>query len=120
MPIFNFQSRFADLVEAGLKPHTIRPLRKHMPKVGQIAYLYCGLRTSNCRKLGEHPIINVHAFRISAYGQICINADTLNHVSAKELSIRDGFKNTDDLITFFDNLYGLPFQGMLVEWDPNN
>ena len=40
MPAYNFQDRFADVVELGRKPHTIRPRRKHPTGPGQTLYLY--------------------------------------------------------------------------------
>ena len=55
MPLLGFQKQFADLVESGEKRQTIRAYRKdgRDPKVGDRLHLYAGLRTKQCRKLGE-------------------------------------------------------------------
>ena len=55
MPALNFKKQFADKVERGEKRQTIRALRAdgRNPQPGQTLFLYTGMRTKSCRKLGE-------------------------------------------------------------------
>jgi len=51
MPALNFQSRFADLVASGKKRQTIRPVRRHPIKAGDLLHLFTGMRTKRCKRL---------------------------------------------------------------------
>lgn len=53
MPAYNFQKQFAPYVKDGSKPHTLRAYRidGQLPKPGQLAHLYTGMRTPKCEKL---------------------------------------------------------------------
>ena len=62
MPAFNFHARFADDIEAGRKPCTIRADRKDgraPARVGDRAILYTGMRTKSCRCLGNSTVTAV-------------------------------------------------------------
>ena len=78
MPALNFQKQFADAVESGLfdlrgeprpdrligvrpKLQTIRLYRKDErdPKPGQTLYHFTGMRTKQCRRLGEAECTSV-------------------------------------------------------------
>lgn len=52
MAAYNFQKRFATLIESGDKNHTIRRIgkRRHASP-GEAIQLYTGMRTKFCRKL---------------------------------------------------------------------
>ena len=66
MPAYNFQARFAPLVESGQKRQTIRRTAKcAMP--GATAYLYTGQRTEHCRKIGEGTITDVLRIEIGRH-----------------------------------------------------
>jgi len=43
--LYNFRERFAPFILSGKKTHTIRAVRIHPDKPGNILYLYTGLRT---------------------------------------------------------------------------
>jgi hypothetical protein len=66
MPAFSFKERFVPLIQNGTKTHTIRNRRKNgqLPKVGDPIYLYYGMRTKFCTKLGEEPCIDVKSIYI--------------------------------------------------------
>ena len=66
MPLLGFQEQFASLAEFGEKRQTIRACRKdgRDPKVGGTLHLYTGLRTEQCRKLGEAVVSEVLPFGI--------------------------------------------------------
>lgn len=60
MPALNFKKRFEPMIESGDKRQTIRAKRKDCrdPKEGQTLYLYTGMRSKGCRKLGEAPCLS--------------------------------------------------------------
>lgn len=64
MPALSFQKQFADQVATGKKRQTIRAWRKRPFFTGDKLYLYTGLRTSSCRKLGEAVAARVVAIVI--------------------------------------------------------
>lgn len=124
MPAFNFQKQFAPAVEDGDKTQTIRAKRKdgRSPKMGQIAYLYTGLRTKACRQIGEHLIESVHNVMLGHKGVI-VNCDewigeyVINEPVELDMFARDdGFKNWPEMRDWFDKTYGLPFEGDLIKW----
>ena len=104
MPAINF-SMFADKVEAGLKTQTIRPERKRPIKVGDRLFLFEGLRTKTCRRLGTGICSEVTDLRISWTAQIFDG-----------FARDDGFRNSAELVEWFEQKYGLPFCGVLIKW----
>lgn len=122
MPLLNFQSRFAPLVESGEKRQTIRAYRKdgRDPKVGDRLYLYTGARTKACRKLGEARARLVREIRLSeAKGAglyAWLNAQVLSLDETEELAMRDGFYGSEEMQDWFLETHGLPFRGLLIEW----
>lgn len=58
MPAFSFKARFCEYVKDGSKPGTIRGVRNHAPRAGQLAHLFYAMRTKQCTKLVEpSPVI---------------------------------------------------------------
>jgi hypothetical protein len=55
MPLLGFKPYLVPLIQSGAKPFTLRlpRLDGRDPKVHQTLYLYTGLRTRECRKIGE-------------------------------------------------------------------
>ena len=53
MPAYSFNKQFVPMILDGSKRQTIRARRKNPAKVGDILYLYSGLRTKSCKKLRE-------------------------------------------------------------------
>ncbi len=118
MPALNFQKQFADKVESGKKRQTIRALRKdgRNPQQGQTLYLYTGMRTKGCRKLGEAICKDVPEIYINSYGQVVIGTNFLTLTETNKLSKDDGFNTIADFIDFFRQTHGLPFDGLLIKW----
>jgi len=126
MPALNFKKEFAALVELGLKDpshpeakrQSIRAIRKdgRDPRPGQILYLYFGLRTAFCRKLGEVECKEQIAITIEPWDNIIVGLKSLNFKEEKEFARQDGFKSTDDFFKFFKTTHGLPFYGFLYKW----
>ena len=124
MPAYNFQARFAALVESGRKQQTIRQTAKGA-KPGATAYLYTGQRTANCRKLGEGVITEVRQIEIGRngcgepYANVTGPDGVARHVVHKHLDAlaeADGFSSRAEMIEWFEAQYGLPFRGYLHEW----
>lgn len=124
MPAYNFQSRFAPLVESGQKRQTIRQTAKGA-KLGATAYLFIGQRTPRCRKLGEGTITDVLPIEIGRhacsepYAIITGNDGKprhLVHYDLDALARDDGFANGYEMAEWFATQYGLPFTGYLHQW----
>lgn len=121
MPAYNYQERFAPLVESGEKTHTIRPTDKGA-RPGMTAYHYTGQRTKLCRKLGEGIITCVMPIKIgrSVFGgwYAISQMDYIGGDDFDEFAKADGFTSGDDMAVWFSERYGLPFQGFLHQWVP--
>lgn len=117
MPAYNFKKEFAEKVESGLKRQTIRKTRKDgkRPVVGTTAYLYAGMRTKNCKKLGEHVIKSVHNISIKMSGVYIDNVHITSNPLIK-LAQLDGFDSYTAMFDFFFKTHGLPFEGHLIKW----
>ena len=118
MPALNFKKQFASVVEAWMKRQTIRPRRKdgRDPKPGQQLYLYTGMRTKNCRKLGQTICTAVKTIAIEENGDIWVGNRRLGIDEKYELVKADGFHYIDDFRNFFLKTHGLPFYGFLIKW----
>ena len=127
MPLYDFQERFAPKVESGEKQQTIRAKRKNPPKIGQIAYCKVGLRTKNCRHLGQWWIkavydIVIHRGVLILDGREISGNPSLDYMDA--FAVMDGFDcwgyvdlgRGNTLLQFFEPR-GLPFHGDLIMWD---
>ena len=122
MPALSFKKQFATMVESGKKHQTIRKTRKRPIKGGDKLYLYTGMRTKSCRKLGEAvcksaeniEIFNTDLFYFPNVIVGCIR------LSVEETSkiIRDyGFEFEKDFYDFFMDESGrLRFKGQLIKW----
>jgi len=131
MPAFNFSARFADLVESGKKRQTIRAERKRPFKVGDRAYLYTGMRTKKCRKLGEGRVVQVLEVVIdrerlqweTPNGEVADGIEVpAPSALADDMARQDGFRDYTDMADWFEKTHGkthgLPFCGVLVRWVP--
>lgn len=122
-----FQPRFAALVKAGTKTQTIRKVPKRerdMPKVGNelVAAEWTGAPyRSKQRVLGHGIITRVAKIKITTNGfehweeeghGIRRNGATLDAFAQA-----DGFKNFDDMKDWFKQTHGLPFTGILIQWN---
>lgn len=128
MPSYNFQQRFAPLVESGQKRQTIRQTARGATR-GATAYLYTGQRTVRCRKLGVGTITDVLPIEIGRhacsepYACITEHDGKRTHLAREHLDSLardDGFANGEEMAEWFAAQYGLPFKGFLHQWDPSN
>ena len=124
MPAINFQKKFAAAVESGEKKQTIRaPRRDGKPTatVGARLYLYTGLRTKVCRKLGEGICTKTSQLVINEERTIIINGTPILSGREEDAFARaDGFKDAFDMTNWFATTHGLPFEGSLIEWRKND
>ncbi|MEO0413869.1 MAG: ASCH domain-containing protein [Verrucomicrobiota bacterium] len=133
-----FQPRFADLVEAEEKGHTIRPLPKgpkYMPKVGDVI---------SCRKWEGKPYRSKHVELLKAEvtdvfmvrvleasvecvrgviwdedRQVWVPLPDCDFWRVSNLDIfaeNDGFKDWADMKSWFEKTHQLPFEGVLIKW----
>ena len=123
MPALNFQARFAPLVESGEKTQTIRKHRKdgRDPKVGDRLVLYTGMRTKQCRKLGEGRVMSVRYFELDDEGGVHIDHEWIGwhrdpSRTERRLARADGFENFEAMLDWFEQTHGLPFEGLLIRW----
>ena len=116
MPVLNYQKWKADKVESGECRQTIRGLRTRPFRVGDRLYHYSGLRTKNCRKLGESFCVRVGRIRIEKRG-ITLDGRQLWLSEEVALARADGFATLHDMLKWFQSTHRLPFNGQLVVWE---
>lgn len=126
MPSLSFSRQFADDVEAGRKLQTIRLARKRPIHPGDRLYHYTGMRTKECRKLGEAVCSEVHHFVREKRGKWWL-IDIENEWGRMEreeyitegdvcmMARRDGFETTAEFEDWFDR-YGEDARLDLIKW----
>lgn len=129
MPAYNFKAQFAPAVEAGQKLCTIRG---RAAVVGTKAYLYTGMRTKACRKLGEGTITGCISIAVGYAQDGCPRArigagKTMTSVAAfAALAAADGFSTPRDMVDWFRDQYKFSisvdggkdvFSGFMITWE---
>ncbi|MHA7818008.1 MAG: hypothetical protein ACX93N_16160 [Pseudohaliea sp.] len=117
MPALNFKPEFVPAIEADEKRQTIRPKRKWPIRTGDSLYLFTGMRTRSCRRIGVATCLLERDITIKENGTILVEGQAIYRRSAERLAIADGFSGLPALLDFFERQYGLPFHGQLIEWD---
>lgn len=103
MPLYGFQKQFAPMILNGSKPHTIRRKRKRPTKVGDVLYLYTGLRTKSCQFLLEDTCKKVVPVAIfPEIGQVRLNGRLLQLHELLHFAVQDGFANYMEFFKFFE------------------
>lgn len=106
---------FQDKILDGRKCQTIR--RAVRCKPGDRLQLYTGLRTKQCRKLGEAVCTRVERVIIPAppLGHLMIGEGRVLRGRALEgFAAADGFNSREAFFAFFQQHYGLPFDGVVI------
>lgn len=129
MVAINFKPEFIVLIDSGQKTRTVRRVRKSgNPKRGDILQLYVGLRTKACEKIREVRCTRVRPIRITRMGvtlgdRVLYAGDSPAYQGAPDpeaydgdFARADGFDCFTDMVDFFHQQYGLPFEGQLIEW----
>lgn len=120
MALLNFKKEFASLVKTGQKTCTIRAMRKHPIKQNEKLFLYSGLRTKSCEKLGESIVAEVYNIEIFNQGGryvVVFDGEKLSNEGIKNFAIRDGFPGVNKFFHFFSTTHGLPFSGQFIAWE---
>jgi hypothetical protein len=135
MPAFSFKERFVPMLKDGTKTQTIRGLGRRC-SVGQNVFLYYGLRTKYCTKIGEGLCTKVEPFIFHICGIVELNGVEYNFTKEKDYDVlcrfawKDGFrpegstiKNPDGsfhlMLRFwkeYNNLNHSAFEGQVIHW----
>lgn len=114
MPALSFKKQFAQPIWDETKVGTIRAKRKVPIKVGQPLFLYTGMRTKQCKKIGERRAIHVVPIRILPaapdqstprviYGGegAAISGRLATSTDLDHFARGDGFASWDDMCAFW-------------------
>ena len=118
MVAYSFMKRFAEKVESGIKPHTIRDNHwngRHA-KAGDKLQLYTGMRTRQCRKLLDALCLGVWEIDIRDSNVRILNLTgwaKLSPAEVESLAIGDGFDSVDEFFEYFKE----PADRVLIAWD---
>lgn len=117
MVAYKFKARFAAKVESGEKRQTIRKIRKrNNASPGKALQLYTGQRTRNCRKLLDTTCKLVFPIQIFDKNLIRLEGVSYGRRRVEQIARNDGFETVEEFIEFFQEHYGLPFEGLLITW----
>jgi hypothetical protein len=128
MPAYNFKAQFSPAVEAGQKLCTIRG---RAAKVGTTAYLYTGMRTKGCRKLGQGKIVHCVGIALGYAQDGCpwarLPKHKMNVADFTALAAADGFASPRDMVDWFRDTYKCVtpnedggqdvFCGFMITWE---
>ena len=109
---------FKEKTKRGAKCQAIaKKSRKNPIKAGDKLDLYWKQQSPESEKLGETICKRVTPIEITAsyFSLPYIFASTVNILNA--FAIADGFDDWNQLIEFFEETHGLPFKGILIEWE---
>lgn len=135
MVAYSFRARFAAPILAGIKAQTIRTERagrSRHARPGEPLQLFTGMRTKQCRLLGEPSCIGVEGVRIELPAprrrpEITIANDDgmvvrtiTDPVGLDRFARADGFEDFADLFNFWRANHPdlRTFQGRLIRWAP--
>jgi len=110
-----FKDWKADFVERGLSRQTIRGRWKRPVKVGDTLKFYRYWRTKNARRFGTATCTAARPIRIGE-GNVILDGIWLSSPEADSLADRDGFADQFAMRSWFREQYGLPFEGVVIEW----
>ena len=116
MVAINF-TMFVDKVAAREKRRTIR--KSARCKVGDKIQLYTGMRTKSCRKLVEADAVctRVAPIKIVSDDFLLCHGYGQTPNAREGLAKLDGFTSYKEMADWFDEKYGLPFEGYLHVWN---
>ena len=123
MVAINFSGEFARAVEDGDKRQTIR--KAPCCKPGDTLQLYTGMRTGSCRPLGEARCTMVRRVEIRPTEMFLDGRRLFASLGSRdqldptdnEFAEADGFPGFMEMAEWFDRTYGLPFEGVVIEWE---
>lgn len=113
----NFVKELAPLVKSGRKVHTIR--LGYRWAIGMKVHLFAGLRTRDCKRLGEGACKRIDSVEIWPWEhRLLLNGLALEGAGLERLARNDGFSNAAGLFNFFRVHYPKQFKlnGQLIWW----
>ena len=116
MPAISFEKQFVEKIKSNEKRQTIRAMRKRPFKVGDHLYLFNGLRTKKCKRIGESNCIKVCDIKIEKEN-ITIDGEKITRYEKLILATNDGFASENEMMEWFEKKHGLPFVGQIIFWD---
>lgn len=140
MVAYSFKPRFVNPILKGLgqlsldpagpivphvhpKRQTIRAVgkRRHA-RPGETLQLYTGMRTRQCRKIGEARCVDVLPIRIVVREHsmpISLDGAHVGGGRSQDFARADGFTGIEDMHEFWKREHGLgTFHGLLIRWVP--
>jgi hypothetical protein len=131
MPSLGFKKQFVGPIKRSDNPkdQTIRAFRSRPIGPTDRLYLFTGMRTANCKKIGEATCVSVQVIELNVHGyrlagekmasgfQVLYEMTELDKLN--EFAIRDGFKSWSDLVEFWRAEHGddcFPFRGELIRF----
>lgn len=124
MTVLTFLPRFAPKVKDGSKGRTIRGQRKRPIKVGDKLSLRQWSARPCCSPqviLRESVCANVTPVQIASDHVVLLHPGRLaEHISMRaaldHFACLDGFDDWADMVAHFNKARGLPFDGVLIQW----
>lgn len=122
MVAYSFKSRFAPMILAGDKRHTLRNDRKRHARVGEELQLYTGMRTRSCKKLGTATCTALLRIRLDfehrrveflESGQAITTPDDTD-----AFAVGDGFADWRDMQAFWAKEHPdlTAWEGVMIQW----
>ncbi|MCJ2104738.1 hypothetical protein MKK70_04965 [Methylobacterium sp. E-041] len=125
MVAYSFKARFAAPILAGTKAQTIRAERagrSRHARPGERLQLYTGLRTRQCRHLGEAACLAVWPIELHlVVGLVFANDGWIRTDEDLDAFARqDGFRDWSDMLAFWkaEHPDAVVFTGILIRWQP--
>ncbi|QBF31524.1 ASCH domain-containing protein [Thalassococcus sp. S3] len=123
MVAYSFQKRFAPMIEAGFKLHTIRGHRKRHAFPGERLQLYQGMRTKACRKIidPDPMCLSVEPIRIERRRGLIERVEVFDRIigDLDAFAVADGFEDREDMSAFWTEQHKAKdevFLGVQVGW----
>ena len=122
MVAYSFKKQFGPPILAGTKAQTIRADRKRHARPGELVQLFTGMRTRQCRRLGEAPCVAVWPIELHLRdGIVFANGGWIRTEEDLDAFARqDGFCDWSAMVAFWAAEHpGVEvFEGVLIRWQP--
>jgi hypothetical protein len=115
---------FGNVIRPRGKRQTIRAIgRRRHARPGETIQLYTGMRTKQCRKLGEARCKSIEPIRIFLEIEFIdlpeSNCSMGLGLGLDEFAMEDGFRDWDDMRKFWREEHAVSeFSGVLITWEP--
>lgn len=121
------QDRFVDAVRAGIKTSTIRPPGRpsKRPMEGDTITLFRWTGRpyhSKQQEVGRFRVRRVWNVTVSEQGTERTDGGTFSRSHApggerETIAQREGFRDWEEMASWFRDQHGLPFDGIMIEWE---